>query len=274
MEHLKKKHIESEQRDKYLANTYSRLMQEWVRKVERMESSQKRKGKEAKNREFFEKVFTELRKAREDKERFNRVGARIKSEADMEEIMDGLQEQEVSDVFWFTCNLVTFSSFFLRNNATILSFILTTNVLFQMEDKKMRSMAVVPPILLDAAQRRLSFQNNNGLIDDYNSEYKERQLLNVWTASEKEIFRDKYLQHPKNFGLIASYLDRKTVADCVQYYYLSKKMENYKQLLRKFLYHILNFPKLRLYKGYYYTHSPSNLLSSNIFSSMNFHFEN
>jgi len=40
-------------------------------------------------------MFPELRKAREDKERFNRVGARVKSEADMEEIMDGLQEQEV-----------------------------------------------------------------------------------------------------------------------------------------------------------------------------------
>lgn len=102
-----------------------------------------------------------------------------------------------------------------------------------MEDKKMRSMAVVPPILLNASQRRLSFQNNNGLIDDYSTEYKERQLLNVWTTSEKEIFREKYLQHPKNFGLIASYLDRKTVSDCVQYYYLSKKSENYKQLLRK-----------------------------------------
>jgi hypothetical protein len=63
--------------------------------VERLEATQKRKSKETKNREFFEKVFPELRKQREDKERFNRVGARIKSEADLEEIMDGLQEQEV-----------------------------------------------------------------------------------------------------------------------------------------------------------------------------------
>lgn len=60
-----------------------------------IESSAKRKGKDAKNRELFEKVFPELRKQREDRERFNRVGARIKSEADLEEIMDGLQEQEV-----------------------------------------------------------------------------------------------------------------------------------------------------------------------------------
>lgn len=49
----------------------------------------------AKNRELFEKVFPELRKQREEKERFTRVGARVKSDAEMEEIMDGLQEQEV-----------------------------------------------------------------------------------------------------------------------------------------------------------------------------------
>lgn len=171
-------------------------MQEWLRKVDKIESSQKRKAKEAKNREFFEKVFPELRKQREDKERFNRVGARIKSEADLEEIMDGLQEQE-------------------------------------MEDKKMRSYAVIPPILLDARQRKLKYANNNGHILDMETEHKERQNLNVWTNTENEIFKEKYLQHPKNFGVIASYLERKSVQDCVQHYYLSKKTENYKRLLRK-----------------------------------------
>ncbi|KAG8223441.1 hypothetical protein J437_LFUL008521 [Ladona fulva] len=196
MEYFKRKHTERESREKYMTASYSRLMQEWLRKVEKIESSAKRKAKEAKSREFFEKVFPELRKQREDKERFNRVGARIKSEADLEEIMDGLQEQE-------------------------------------MEDKKMRSYAVIPPILLDAKQRKLTYQNNNGLIEDFVAEYKERQLLNVWTDQEREIFREKYLQHPKNFGLVASYLERKSVCDCVQHYYLSKKTEGYRQLLRK-----------------------------------------
>lgn len=57
-------------------------------------------------------VFPELRKQREERERFNRLGARVKSEAELEEIADGLHEQEH-------------------------------------EDKKMRSLTVVPPLLRD-----------------------------------------------------------------------------------------------------------------------------
>lgn len=56
----------------------------------------------------------------------------------------------------------------------------------------MRSYAVVPPILLDARQRRCVFMNTNGLIEDYEGEYKERNHLNIWSAEEKEIFREKY----------------------------------------------------------------------------------
>ena len=57
--------------------------------------------------------------------------------------------------------------------------------------------------------------------------------MNLWTDEEKEIFREKYLQHPKNFNLIASYIERKSISDCVLYYYQTKKNENYKHLLRK-----------------------------------------
>ena len=56
---------------------------------------QKNRQKAAKNRDFYEKVFPEIKKAREERERFNRVGRMIKSDAEMEEVMDGIQEQEV-----------------------------------------------------------------------------------------------------------------------------------------------------------------------------------
>ncbi len=73
----------------------------------------------------------------------------------------------------------------------------------------MRSYCVIPPMLLDARQRKLCFHNNNGIVDEPHEDYKERQIFNIWTEQEKEIFKEKYLQHPKNFGYIASCLDRK-----------------------------------------------------------------
>ena len=102
-----------------------------------------------------------------------------------------------------------------------------------MEDKKMHSYAVIPPLLLPPETRRRRFINTNGLIQEPLRVYNERKFINVWTDAEKEIFKEKFLLHPKNFGQIAQFLERKTVSDCVQYYYLSKKTENYKQQLRK-----------------------------------------
>ena len=95
IEHLRNEYNERRGRENYLANVYACQLASWAKKVERFENSAKKRAKDAKSRETFEKVFPELRKQREDKERFNRVGSRIKSDADMEEIMDGLQEQEV-----------------------------------------------------------------------------------------------------------------------------------------------------------------------------------
>lgn len=91
--HLRKIKSERAQRNQELADKYEKLSVDWQKRVEKIESSIKRKNRELKNRELFEKVFVELRKQREDKERFNRVGSRVKSEADFEVIVDGLQEQ-------------------------------------------------------------------------------------------------------------------------------------------------------------------------------------
>ncbi|XP_061382083.1 uncharacterized protein LOC116777108 isoform X2 [Danaus plexippus] len=197
-DHLRKIRLETEKREDALTEEYSRRAADWLRRVERLEMGQKRKAKDARNREFFEKVFPELRKQREERERFNRLGARVKSEAELEEIADGLHEQEH-------------------------------------EDKKMRSLTVVPPLLRtrDHHHHHHHHLDTNKRCMDMEAEHKGLQLRNVWTQAERELFREKYLQHPKNFGQIASFLPRKSVRDCVRFYYLSKKAENYKQLLRK-----------------------------------------
>merc|ERR1712083_1175931 len=177
---------------------YTKMMATWSKKIEKIENSKRRKEREGKARELYEKIFPEIRKLREDKERDHRLGTRgtVRSEADIEDVIERLQEQE-------------------------------------MEDKKMHSYAVIPPLLLPPEERKRKFTNTNGLIQDPMLIYNERKYVNMWSDQERETFKEKYLQHPKNFGLIAQYLERKTVSDCVQYYYLSKKAENYKQLLRK-----------------------------------------
>jgi len=54
------------------------------------------RAKEAKTREYFEKIFPEIRKQREQQERVERVGTRgdsCRSDADFADIVDGLSEQ-------------------------------------------------------------------------------------------------------------------------------------------------------------------------------------
>lgn len=73
----------------------------------------------------------------------------------------------------------------------------------------MRSYAVIPPIMFDSRQRRLVFHNENGSNVDMEAELSAYKTLNLWTSGEKETFRDKYIQQAKNFGFIASHLERK-----------------------------------------------------------------
>ncbi|NWR76524.1 NCOR2 protein, partial [Centropus unirufus] len=204
--YFKRRNHARKQWEQKFCQRYDQLMEAWEKKVERIENNPRRRAKESKVREYYEKQFPEIRKQRELQERMqSRVGQRgsgglsmsaARSEHEVSEIIDGLSEQE---------NL----------------------------EKQMRQLAVIPPMLYDADQQRIKFINMNGLMDDPMKVYKDRQVMNMWSEQEKETFREKFMQHPKNFGLIASFLDRKTVADCVLYYYLTKKNENYKNLVRR-----------------------------------------
>ncbi|CAB1456003.1 unnamed protein product [Pleuronectes platessa] len=201
---FKRRNHARKQKEQKICQRYDQLMEAWEKKVDRMENNPRRKAKDGRTREYYERQFPEIRKQREQQERFQRVGQRgtglsatiARSEHEISEIIDGLSEQE--------------------NN-----------------EKQMRQLSVIPPMMYDTEQRRVKFINMNGLMDDPMKVYKARGFMNVWTEHEKEIFKEKFVQHPKNFGLIASYLERKCVADCVLYYYLTKKNHNYKTLVRR-----------------------------------------
>ena len=66
-------------------------------------------------------------------------------------------------------------------------------------------------------------------------EAKEQRLINPWSDMEKCIFLDRFLQHPKDFRKIASFLKNKTVHDCISFYYDSKQTIPYKRALKEHL---------------------------------------
>uniref|UniRef100_A0A671YE40 Nuclear receptor corepressor 1 n=1 Tax=Sparus aurata TaxID=8175 RepID=A0A671YE40_SPAAU len=185
---FKRRNHARKQREQKICQRYDQLMEAWEKKVERMENNPRRKAKESRTREYYERQFPEIRKQREQQERFQRVGQRgtglsatiARSEHEISEIIDGLSEQE--------------------NN-----------------EKQMRQLSVIPPMMYDSEQRRVKFINMNGLMDDPMKVYKARQFMNV----QCHIF------------IITRYFLFQCVADCVLYYYLTKKNHNYKTLVRR-----------------------------------------
>ncbi|XP_075033130.1 nuclear receptor corepressor 2 isoform X5 [Mixophyes fleayi] len=227
--YFKRRNHARKQWEQKLCQRYDQLMEAWEKKVERIENNPRRRAKESKIREYYEKQFPEIRKQRELQERMqSRVGQRgsglslsaARSEHEVSEIIDGLSEQEpaIRDVMM----VGGLGESSLQNAETK-----------QNLEKQMRQLAVIPPMLFDAEQQRIKFINMNGLMDDPMKVYKERQVMNMWSEQEKETFREKFIQQPKNFVFISTFLERKTVSDCVLFYYLTKKNENYKSLVRR-----------------------------------------
>ncbi|KAH6946785.1 hypothetical protein HPB50_015309 [Hyalomma asiaticum] len=86
---------------------------------------------------------------------------------------------------------------------------------------------------MDFQKRQPQHCYNRRLVQDILAEHSERLPLSTWTDQEEEIFRQKFIQFPKEFGKIASFLEKKTVPDCVQYSCTTKKTEKYKELVRE-----------------------------------------
>lgn len=196
-------------RERYMCQTkfesekYDQAYEEWQKSIEKDEKSILAKDIST-YRETFEKTFSEIRKAREDKEK-------KQSSQTSTEPLSSSTDQPVQS---------TTNSTEPEND--------------EEEDEKMRKSSVIPPIMYDRWQRKHQYFNNNGLIKgDAAAFYKEQTKMPYWTPEEKQIFIEKFTQSPKNFGYISAFLENKTTEQCVQFYYMTKKAENYKNLLRK-----------------------------------------
>ncbi|XP_013931754.1 PREDICTED: nuclear receptor corepressor 2-like, partial [Thamnophis sirtalis] len=127
--YFKRRNHARKQWEQKFCQRYDQLMEAWEKKVERIENNPRRRAKESRVREYYEKQFPEIRKQRELQERMQSRGGQrgsgfsmsaARSEHEVSEIIDGLSEQE---------NL----------------------------EKQMRQLAVIPPMLYDAEQQRIKF---------------------------------------------------------------------------------------------------------------------
>lgn len=192
---FKKRHDISQRQTKLESHQYDKNYQQWQRTIEKDEKLISSQDATT-YRETFEKTFPELRKTREDKEKKQ---ASLTDSSSSEQPLPLNAEQEL-----------------------------------ELEEEKLRKSSIVPPIIYNSWQRRHQYFNRNGFIRRDAAEfYKERTKMPFWTAEEKQIFIEKFTQSPKNFGYISSFLENKTTEQCVQFYYMTKKTENYKNLLRK-----------------------------------------
>ncbi|KAL0068078.1 DNA-binding protein snt1 [Marasmius tenuissimus] len=88
-----------------------------------------------------------------------------------------------------------------------------------------RNLAVIPDMIsVTRGQVDYVFDDNNLRVDNPAEYYAPDTGIHDWTEEEKQVFLDKFAAQPKQFGAIAKALPNKTAAQCVDFYYLHKKV--------------------------------------------------
>ncbi|XP_024390849.1 uncharacterized protein [Physcomitrium patens] len=109
--------------------------------------------------------------------------------------------------------------------------------------KKVMAKAVVGPVrgvlkmpsMIVGQENRLArrFESKNALVEDPVGMERERKSMNPWSWEEKRVFLEKFAVYNKNFSKIASHLELKTTADCVEFYYRNQKSEDFERIRRR-----------------------------------------
>ncbi|KAL3313692.1 Gei-8p [Cichlidogyrus casuarinus] len=203
--HLRRRQQASNTRLRNLSNRYLHVHKFYRKKVERLCNSVKRKQKDARHREIFEKIFPEIKKSRDERIPSSDDGASVTRHEELRLSSSGGTTDESGSSQYDPVAEVA----------------------------KMKEYAIDPPVLLAPWERKYEFVCKAGLVHDAQGQHSATQNLSSWTDEEKIVFKDRYMVTPKNFSSIASYLERKSVADCILYYYKSKRKECYKSLVKK-----------------------------------------
>lgn len=88
------------------------------------------------------------------------------------------------------------------------------------------------PMMVQTSGESEKFLNDNGLVEEAHEAQIERSLINPWTEEEIRIFIQRFLMYPKNFVKIATYLENKTTADVIEFYFRQKHRLRLRELLR------------------------------------------
>ncbi|XAR52384.1 hypothetical protein NMG60_11020427 [Bertholletia excelsa] len=110
----------------------------------------------------------------------------------------------------------------------------TSKLISDSQVKLYRNSLKMPALILDEKEKAISrFMSSNGLVEDPCAVEKERAMINPWTSEEKEIFMEKFIAFGKDFKKIASFLDHKTTADCIEFYYKNHKSDCFVKIKKK-----------------------------------------
>lgn len=99
---------------------------------------------------------------------------------------------------------------------------------------QLRPALKMPAMILGEKERMARrFASKNALVEDPVMVEMERKCINPWSAEEKKIYLEKFALYNKNFSKIASHLEYKTTADCVEFYYRNQKSEDFEKIRRR-----------------------------------------
>ncbi|KAJ3000829.1 nuclear receptor co-repressor 1 [Globomyces sp. JEL0801] len=125
---------------------------------------------------------------------------------------------------------------FVRSDAEYQQTIAMLGVVPEDENQKIQDRCAKEVVMItDPIKRKELFVNTNNRIIDPEMDLAifNQSTINSWYDHERSIFKSKLSQFGKDFGKISSFVERKTVKDCVAFYYHNLHQLRFKSLLRR-----------------------------------------